>query len=52
MIVERESGSEIMSVIFFQEGEFLSKEFKELCENNGIDRPLTIPRTQQNRVLK
>lgn len=41
-----------MSVRFFQEGEFLSKEFKELCENNGIDRPLTIPRTQQNRVLK
>lgn len=34
-------------------GEFTSKEFKEYCEENGIHRPLTVPRSpQQNGVVE
>ena len=34
-------------------GELTSKEFQEFCEENGIRRPLTVPRSpQQNGVVE
>ena len=34
-------------------GEFTSKEFRELCEENGIRRPMTVPRSpQQNGMVE
>ena len=34
-------------------GEFTSKEFREFCEENGIRRPMTVPRSpQQNGMVE
>lgn len=43
--VEKESGLKIKALRSDRGGEFTSKEFQELCEANGIRRPLTVPRS-------
>ncbi|KAE8683109.1 hypothetical protein F3Y22_tig00111215pilonHSYRG00067 [Hibiscus syriacus] len=51
--VERESGRKIKAMRSDQGGEFTSREFQELCEANGIRRPMTVPRfSQQNGVAE
>ncbi|KAM2778784.1 hypothetical protein COP1_014123 [Malus domestica] len=51
--VEKESGCKIKAMRSDRGGEFTSKEFQELCEANGIRRPLTVPRSpQQNGVAE
>jgi hypothetical protein len=52
-VVEKESGQEIKAMRTDRGGEFTSKEFLEFCEENGIRRPLTVPRSpQQNGVAE
>jgi len=52
-VVEKESGRHIKVMRTYQGGEFTSKEFQEFCEENGIRRPLTVPRSpQQNDVAE
>ena len=51
--VEKESGLKIKSMRSDRGGEFMSKEFLKYCEDNGIRRQLTVPRTpQQNGVAE
>lgn len=51
--VEKESGRVIKAMRTDRGGEFTSKEFQEFCEENGIRRPLTVPRSpQQNGVAE
>ncbi|KAM1977528.1 hypothetical protein ACFX16_014315 [Malus domestica] len=51
--IEKESGCKIKAMRSDRGGEFTSKEFQELCEANGIRRPLTVPRSpQQNGVAE
>ncbi|KAK2411591.1 putative mitochondrial protein [Trifolium repens] len=51
--VEKESGLIIKSVRSDRGGEFTSKEFLKYCEDNGIRRQLTVPRSpQQNGVAE
>ncbi|KAK9100717.1 hypothetical protein Scep_024147 [Stephania cephalantha] len=51
--VERESGRKIKAMRSDRGGEFTSREFHELCEANGIRRPMTVPRSpQQNGVAE
>ena len=45
--VEKESGLKIKSMRSDRGGEFMSKEFLKYCEDNGIRRQLTVPRTPQ-----
>nr|GEV46704.1 retrovirus-related Pol polyprotein from transposon TNT 1-94 [Tanacetum cinerariifolium] len=52
-IVEKEKGLKIKSMRSDRGGEFLSKEFKIFCEDNGIRRFLTAPYSpQQNGVVE
>jgi transposase InsO family protein len=51
--VEKQSGYCIISLRSNRGGEFTSNEFKEFCEENGIHRPLMVPRSpQQNGVVE
>ncbi|KAK2972283.1 hypothetical protein RJ640_014341 [Escallonia rubra] len=53
VLVEKQSGYQIKAMRSDRGGEFISKEFKALCEKNGIRRPLTIPYSpQQNEVVE
>jgi len=45
VVVEKESGRQIKVMRTDRGGEFTSKEFQEFCEENGIRRPLTVPRS-------
>ena len=52
-VVEKESGYQIKAMRSDRGGEFISKDFLEFCEANGIRRPLTVPRSpQQNGVAE
>ncbi|XP_012853620.1 PREDICTED: uncharacterized protein LOC105973146 [Erythranthe guttata] len=52
-LVEKESSYEIQSLRTDRGGEFTSNEFNLFCEENGIRRPLTVPRSpQQNGVVE
>ncbi|KAK2980575.1 hypothetical protein RJ640_017437 [Escallonia rubra] len=52
-LVEKQSGYQIKAMRSDRGGEFISKEFKAFCEENGIRRPLTIPYSpQQNGVVE
>ncbi|KAK2979863.1 hypothetical protein RJ640_002776 [Escallonia rubra] len=52
-LVEKQSGYQIKAMRSDRGGEFISKEFKAFCEQNGIHRPLTIPYSpQQNGVVE
>ncbi|KAK2990141.1 hypothetical protein RJ640_007543 [Escallonia rubra] len=52
-LVEQQNGYQIKAMRSDRGGEFISKEFKAFCEENGIRRPLTIPYSpQQNRVVE
>ncbi|KAK2994443.1 hypothetical protein RJ640_001259 [Escallonia rubra] len=46
-LVEKQSGYQIKAMRSDRGGEFISKEFKAFCEENGIRRPLTIPYSPQ-----
>nr|KYP66220.1 Retrovirus-related Pol polyprotein from transposon TNT 1-94 [Cajanus cajan] len=51
--VEKESGLLIKALRSDRGGEFTSKEFQKYCEDNGIRRQLTVPRSpQQNGVAE
>ncbi|KAK2986104.1 hypothetical protein RJ640_024603 [Escallonia rubra] len=47
-LVEKHSGYQIKAMRSDRGGEFISKEFKALCEQNGIRRPLTIRYSPQH----
>ena len=52
-LVEKESGFVIKAVRSDRGGEFTSNEFLKYCEDNGIRRQLTVPRSpQQNGVAE
>ncbi|KAK2989940.1 hypothetical protein RJ640_013864 [Escallonia rubra] len=52
-LVEKQNGYQIKAMRSDRGGEFMSKEFKAFCEENGIRRPLTIPYSpQQNGVVE
>ncbi|CAH9069840.1 unnamed protein product [Cuscuta europaea] len=52
-LIEEESGYSIKAMRSDRGGEFTSKEFNQFCEDNGIRRPMTVPRTpQQNGVAE
>jgi len=50
--VEKESGRQIKAMRTDRGGEFTSKEFQEFCEENGIRRPVTIPRSPNKMVWR
>lgn len=50
-LVEKENGLSIKAMRSNRGGEFISNEFHKYCEDHGIRRPLTVPRSpQQNGV--
>ena len=52
-LVEKESGLPIKAMRSDRGGEFTSNEFNKYCEDHGIRRPLTVPRSpQQNGVAE
>ncbi|CAJ2639360.1 unnamed protein product [Trifolium pratense] len=52
-LVEKESGLVIKAIRSDRGGEFTSNEFLKYCEDNGIRRQLTVPRSpQQNGVAE
>ncbi|KAK3026762.1 hypothetical protein RJ639_040301 [Escallonia herrerae] len=52
-LVEKQSGYQMKALRSDRGGEFISKEFKAFCQENGIRRPLTILYSpQQNRVVE
>ena len=52
-LVEKETGLEIKAMRSDRGGEFTSTEFQKYCEDHGIRRPLTVPRSpQQNGVAE
>ena len=44
-LVEKESGYSIKSFRMDMGGEFCSNDFNEFCEDHGINRLLTVPRS-------
>lgn len=51
--VEKETGTVIKTLRTDRGGEFVSNEFRNFCESNGITRHLTAPYTpQQNGVVE
>ena len=51
--VEKQCGHEIKAISSNRGSEFISSEFKEFCEANGIHHPLIVQRSpQQNGVAK
>jgi transposase InsO family protein len=52
-LTENQTGKRLKAVRSDRGGEFMSSEFKEFCDNHGIKREYTIPRTpQQNGVVE
>jgi transposase InsO family protein len=52
-LTENQIGKRLKEVRSDKEGEFMSSDFKELCDKHGIKREYTIPRTtQQNGVVE
>jgi transposase InsO family protein len=52
-LTETQIGKRLKAVRSYQGGEFMSRDFKELCDEHGIKREYTIPRTpQQNGVVE
>jgi transposase InsO family protein len=52
-LTENQTGKRLKVVRSDIGGEFMSSDFKELCDNHGIKREYTIPRTpQQNGVVE
>jgi transposase InsO family protein len=52
-LTENQIGKRLKAVRFDRGGEFISWNFKELCDKHGIKREYTIPRTpQQNGVVE
>ena len=52
-LVEKESGLSIKAMRSDRGGEFTSNKFNKYCEDHGIRRPLTVPRSpQQNGVAE
>jgi transposase InsO family protein len=53
ILVENQLDKSIKALRTDRGHEYLSKQFKELCEGKGIKRQLTMPRTpQQNGVVE
>ena len=51
--VENEFGLKIKCLRSNRGGEFISNEFNNFCEDNGIKRQLTVPKTlQQNGIVE
>ncbi|KAK2988354.1 hypothetical protein RJ640_001539 [Escallonia rubra] len=50
-LVEKQSGYQIKAMRSNRGGEFISKEFKAFCEENGIRRPLAIPYSPQHNGM-
>jgi hypothetical protein len=52
-ITETQTGKRLKAIRSGRGGEFMSRDFKELCDEHGIKREYTIPRTpQQNGVVE
>ena len=52
-LVEQETGAKIKTLRTYRGGEFMSQEFQDFCEKEGINRHLTAPYTpQQNGVVE
>lgn len=52
-LVEQETGTKIKTLRTDRGGEFTSREFKEFCDDSGIERHLTAPYSpQQNGVVE
>jgi transposase InsO family protein len=52
-LTETQTGKRLKEVRSDRGGEFMSSDFKELCDKHGIKREYTIPRTpQQNGVVE
>jgi hypothetical protein len=52
-LTENQTGKRLKAVRSDRGGEFMSSDFKELCDKHGIKREYTIPRTpQQNGVVE
>jgi hypothetical protein len=52
-LTENQTGKRLKAVRLDRGGEFMSIDFKELCDKHGIKREYTIPRTpQQNGVVE
>lgn len=53
MLVEQESGAKIKTLRTYKGGEFMSHEFQDFCEREGINSHLTTTYTpQQNEVVE
>ena len=48
-LIETQTGKRIKEVRSDRGGEFMSSDFKEFCDNHGIKREYTIPRTPQKK---
>ena len=52
-LTENQTGNMLKELILDKGGEFMSSDFKELCDKHGIKRYYTIPGTpQQNGVVE
>jgi transposase InsO family protein len=52
-LTENQTGNRLKAVSSYRGGEFMSSDFKELCDKHGIKREYTIPGTpQQNGVVE
>jgi transposase InsO family protein len=52
-LIENQTGKRLKAVRSYKGGEFMSSDFKELCDKHGIKREYTILRTpQQNGVVE
>jgi transposase InsO family protein len=52
-LTETQTGKRLKAVRSDRGGDFMSRDFKELCNEHGIKREYTIPRTpQQNGVVE
>jgi transposase InsO family protein len=52
-LTKTQIGKRLKVVRLDQGGEFMSRDFKEFCDEHGIKREYTIPRTpQQNGVIE
>lgn len=51
-MVEKESGYEFKALRRDRGVEFISNEFNKYCEDHGIRKPLTVPRTQQQNGME
>jgi transposase InsO family protein len=53
VLAENQTGRKLKEIRSERGGEFLSRDFKDLCDRHGIKREYTIPGTsQQNGVVE